>query len=463
LRIADCGLAGGTSPEPAHAGSPIPQSAIRNPQFDVLELLHALVDKSLVGLEEREGGTRYRLLETVRQYAAERLLEAGEAERLRGQHYDWCLALAEQAQQELFGPEQRMWLDRLEAEHENLRAALAWSEAQERGTAGLRLAAALWRFWSVRGYLAEGCERLRSALLRPGALAPTVERATALDGAGLLAMNRGDFATARTLFEEALSIGEELGDRRVIATACNSLGDARRWHGELREARSLYEEALKLGREVNDPWNTAYSLTALGIMNAAQGSLAAARSLFEEGLRIKRALGDKRSIAYSLFSLAYLAMSEENTSAARSLFGESLMISQELDDRRGIAWSLSSLGLVARLQGDLMAARARFAESLAIFGELGDRKSVAEGLKRVAEMAATQGESERAARFFGSAQRLREATDVPLSSAERAEHDRSVAALRAALGEEAFTAAWSEGRATTMEQAVELALEDGAD
>ena len=430
----------------------------------VLDLLSHLVDKNLVVYEEDENGQgRYRLLETVRQYARDRLMEAGEDEAVRGRYLDWFLALAEQAQPELFGPEQRVWLDRLEGEHDNLRAALAWSGAQERGDAGLRLGAALWRFWSVRGYLAEGRERLQSLLSHPGASAPTGERARALDGAGLLAMNCGDFARARALNEEALSIGQQLGDRQVIAMACNSLGDVRRWQGDPLAARSLYEEALRLGREVDDQWNIAYSLTALGIMSAGERNFAAARSLFEEGLTIKRALGDKRSIAYSLNQLADLALAEENTGAARSLYEESLRIGQELGDKRGIAWSLSSLGLAAWAEGDFIAARVRFAESLAIFVEVGDKNSAAESLGRVAEVAAIQGQPGRAARFFGSVQRLREAMGAaPQSPADRAEHDPSVASLRTTLGEEAFEAAWEEGRAMTLEQAIAYALDEAA-
>jgi predicted ATPase/class 3 adenylate cyclase len=451
----DCGLAGpegGVSPESRSLRNP--QSALRIDE--VLDLLTALVEKSLVLYEESPG--RYRLLETVRQYARDRLLEAGEADAVQGRHLDWFLALAEEARRELFGPEQRAWLDRLEGEHDNMRSALAWSEVQERGTAGLRLGAALWRFWSVRGYLAEGCERLESVLSHPGASAPTVERASALDGAGYLAMNCGDFTRACTVFEEALSIGQELGDQRVIATACNSLGDARRFQGDVRAARSLYEEALRLGRGIDDQWSLAYSLTALGGMVAGEGNYAAARSLLAEGLTIKRALGDKRSIAYSLNSLAGLSLAEENTRGARSLYEETLRIGQELGDKRGIALSLSSLGLVARAEGDFLAARARFAESLEIFGQVGDRRGVADSLKRVAEVAATQGESELAARSFGAAQRLREDTGAPLPPADRAEHDCSSAGLRTALGEEAFDQAWAEGRAMSLAEAIACAL-----
>ncbi len=318
-------------------------------EWEVLDLLASLVAKSLVVYDESAAAVsasidgRYRLLETIRQYARDRLMETGAGEAVRGRHLDWFMALAERAQPELFGPEQRVWLDRLEREHDNLRAALTWVAAQEHGATGLRLGAALWRFWSVRGFLTEGSERLREILSHPRASAPTVERAGALDGAGLLAMNCGDFTAASALFEEALSIGRELEDGQVIAMACNSLGDARRWLNDIPAARPLYEEALRCGREVNDRWNIAYALTALGILAAGQGDEAEAWFRLEEGLAIKRALGDKRSIAYSLGHLAALAL-EDNRDKARSLREESLRISQELGDKRGIAWALNGLG-----------------------------------------------------------------------------------------------------------------------
>ena len=188
-------------------------------EWEVLDLLTSLVEKSLVPFEDQGAEARYRLLETVRQYARDRLLEAGQAEAVRDRHRDWFLALAEEAGPKLYGPEPGAWMDRLEREHDNLRAALAWSEAQEQGEVGLRLGGALWWFWHVRGYWTEGREHLAGMLALPGAEARTMARAGVLVSAGMLARRQGDYRAERALAEESLAICRELGDKSGIADA----------------------------------------------------------------------------------------------------------------------------------------------------------------------------------------------------------------------------------------------------
>jgi predicted ATPase/class 3 adenylate cyclase/DNA-binding SARP family transcriptional activator len=397
---AECGMRNAELGE--DAPSSIPHSAFCILHSDeVLDLLTQLVDKSLVLYEEQSREARYRMLETVRQYGRDRLLESGEAEVVRGRHRDWCLALAEQAEAGLWSAEQAGWLERLEVEHDNLRAALEWCQADPGGAeAGLRMAGAVWRFWSVRGYLAEGRSRLATALAQVAPEPPSREyqaaRAKALDGAGFLEMNLGDYDSARSLYEESLAIGRELGDRRVIATALNSLGDAMRFLDDPRSARTSYEDALAMGRELDDKPSLAYSLTALGIMAAwhGGGDYKVARALFEEGLVIKRQLNDKRGIAYSLDQMGKLARSQGDDPAARSLFEEGLTIWRELGDRRGIAGALDNLGRLACAQSDLEAARSLHEESLAIRRGLGNQRELLWTLLNLVEVAHVQGDEE---------------------------------------------------------------------
>jgi len=302
---------------------------------------------------------------------------------VRGRHLDCFVRLAEQAGLELWGPEQTGWVERLEREHDNLRAALGWLRAQGEGEAGLRLGAALAGFWNVRGYLGEGREHLVGMLALPGAEARTAARAKALTCAGCLAGEQGDYGAARALYEEGLPIFRELGDKGGIA----------------------------------------WSLQDLGAVAPQQGDLGAARSLLEESLPIYRGLGGCK---------------------------------------QGIADSLSGLGNVAREQGDSGAARVLLEESLAISRELGYKPGIVQALEGLAAVAVAQAQSEPAALLFGAAEWLREAMGAALPPADRAEHDRSVAAVRTALGEQAFSAAWAEGRAMSLDEAVAFALAEEA-
>jgi len=388
--------------------------------WEVLDLLTSLVDKSLAVYDDQSGEGRYRLLETVRQYARDRLLEAGEVEAVRSRHLGFFLRMAEETEPELYGPEQAAWLERLEREHDNLRAALAWSGARGQAEAGLRIGEALWWFWVVRGYWTEGREHLAGLLALPGAEGRTAARAQALSGAGSLARLQGDYGAAQALYEESLTIFRELEDEQGIA----------------------------------------YSLRGLGWAAHDQGDCAAARALYEESLALFREPGDKQGIADVLWRLGSVARDQRDYGAARALLEESLALFGELGDKQGIAVSLGGLGDLARDQGDYGTARTLFEESLALFREIGLKLHIEEDLERLAAVAVAQAQSERAARLFGAAERLREAMGAALPPVHRAEHDRCVAAARAALAEEAFAAAWAEGMAMPLEEAVHCALED---
>jgi ATP/maltotriose-dependent transcriptional regulator MalT len=388
--------------------------------WEVLDLLGALVDKSLVVVDKQGEETRYRLLETVRQYGRDRLLEAGEAEAVRERHRDWFLALAEEVDAQFRRSVQETWLDRVEKEYENFRAALGWSLTEERGVeTGLLLARTLTRFWEVRGYLSEGRAFLAQALGRLGADPPTRERAKALNAAAVLAWMQGDAAASRALFDESLVIERTLGDTAGVAWSLHHLGHVAALQGEYETAKALYQESLALFRELQNQTGIAFSLADQGNMALKEGDLGAAQSLYEESLRISRELGNKVSIAIALNNLGKIAREQGDTRAAWALHRESLTTRLELGDKGGYPWSLEAF---ARL--------------------------------------AASGDPERAARWWGAAEALRESLGLPLPPNEREEYDRYRSAAREALGEEPFAIAWAEGRAMTPEQAVASALEE---
>jgi predicted ATPase/class 3 adenylate cyclase len=485
-------------PGPGPLADAIHPSLFPLPCMEVLDLLTSLVDKSLVVTETKGANTRYRLLETVGQYAEERLQASGEELALRNRHLDCFLALAEEAEAQLTGPDQVRWYARLETEHDNLRTALQFSPSRQ--GAGSRLCGALWRFWHVRGHLSEGRERCAVVLAQADAQERTMARAKALNGAGVLAYDQGDNTPAQTLLEESLAIAREFGNRRGIASALTNLGIVAWSQADYAKARSCWEESLKLDRELGDKREIAVSLHNLGIMAREQADYAAARLLFEESLTVYRELGDKRSIVLSLncqgivayacgdYALARSLMEESlktgrelgdryavahalnilgstarvqrDYAESRSLHEQSLGIFQELGDRGGITLSLHNLGVVAYDRGEFDSARSLQQESLTIRREVGDKRGCVEGLEAFARLAMADGQPEHAARLWGAAEALRETIGSPLPPNDRDAYDRNLAAVRKALDKKAFLTAWAEGRALTLEQAIQYALEE---
>ena len=467
---------------------------------DFLELLTSLADKSLVVAEERVAATRYRLLESVHHYAIERLHERGEELGSYRRHLAYFLALAEAAEPQLTGKDQRAWLDRLEIEHDNLRAALARSAATgEDAEAGLRLANAFARFWLVRGYLAEGRAWL-SKLLAARRGEETATFAKSLNWAGIFAWKQGDFEAAGGLYDQSLAVRRRLGDRRGIAAVLNNQGLLAYEHGDYRGARALHEESLAIERELGDRWGAAVSLVHVGSLASAQGDYSSARSLYEESLAIFRDLGDRGHIANAIRSLGSLCNQQGDYTAARALYEESLATCRELRDRSGIAWSLYGLSVAARHQdddasaralceeclgiyrqlgdregianalnnlgeiaaagGDYLTARAQCEESLAIYRELSDRAGIAAAVEGLADIACALGKIDRAACMWGAMERLREEIGTPLAPSRNRHYHRQVAGARSAAGDAPFDLAWQKGRAMALEQAVAYAREN---
>jgi predicted ATPase/transcriptional regulator with XRE-family HTH domain len=388
------------------------------PAPEVLVRLAALVEANLLVSEESASGEpRYRMLETLREFAQEQLESAAEMAAVRDRHLHWCLALAEEAEPQLTGPEQADWVARLAGEHDNLRAALGWARAQGAGEEGLRLAGALWRFWILRGNLSEGRGWLDGALAQGGAGSAAL-RARVLYGAGNLAYWQGDYERAATLLGESLAVFRQAGDTQDMAWALNDLG----------------------------------------LVAYAQGDYERAGALFTESLALKRHLGDTRDIAVSLNNVGFTAATRGDYGRAVALLEESLALAREVGDTYGIITASTSLGLVSYLQGDAAQAAVLQKESLLLARQTGYLLLAAIALERHAEADAALGQVARAARLFGAAAVLRETIGAPPDAHDRAIRDQALADVHAGLGEEAFTAASTAGRAMPPDAAIALAL-----
>jgi non-specific serine/threonine protein kinase len=384
---------------------------------EVLNLVALLVDKSLVLVDAQGEDTRYRLLETVRQYGREKLLEAGEAADVRRRHRDWYLGLAERAEPELVRAEQSAWLHRLEADHDNFREALEWSVEDMDKDAGLRLAGALHLFWSVRGYLSEAREWLERALSGSSGM-PTLARAKALHAAGYVASFQHDYDQAAALVEAGLAQFQELGEKRGIA-------------------RSHF---------------------LLGVVALGQDEYERATAQFQQSMTLFGELGDKRGIGISLNQLGEVARCQGDYAAAHALYAEDLALRRELGDERGIGIELHNLGYVARHEGDDVRAIELFKESLAIRLKLGHKVGIAYCLAGLAAVAATRSQLKLAAKLLGAADALLGTLGADMDRPDRLEYDRTVATLRTTLGEGKFETDLREGRVMPLEQAIELAL-----
>jgi predicted ATPase/DNA-binding SARP family transcriptional activator len=353
-------------------------------EFEVLDLLTRLVDKSLVSVTHRKGQHRYGLLEVVRQYGEAKLTESRETESMKDRHLDLILGLAERAEPELLGPQQASWLTRLTDELENLRAALEW--AWEKQTEeGLRLVKALSSFWHIRGHWTEGRAHLQKAVAR-SAGASAYLQSVLLNRAGIFAQEQGDYEQASKLYEECLRYQRESEDKRGISSTLKNLGSLALYRGDSARAQSLFEESLAISRELQDAAGIAYALHNLGSLAWTRGNYSQAASLFEESLKLKRELGDKRGIAGTLTNLGLVAQVQGHYGRARALYEESVALQRELGNKKGMTSALLNLGLIAGTQGEYAQASALFEESLRLQRELGDRAGMALSLANLAKV-----------------------------------------------------------------------------
>jgi tetratricopeptide (TPR) repeat protein len=431
-------------PDPGAAGPP--------PGREVLEYLEELRECSLIGVEERGGMVRYRLLETLREYGWEQLAASGELAAARSRHRDWYLQLAEQADAAVYRPDAmpKAWLTRLEGELENLRAALGWCQeageeridresgqrrgpgpgeahpASEGAEAGLRLASALLGLWICRGYLTEGQQWLEGMLAR-GSQLPASLRAPALLRAAHLARGRGDWERQRTF---------------------------------LRAARREYEQVLTLARREGNRADVARALLALADVTAQLGDVDATWTFWVEARPLIEELGEPLWLARLLEVIAGLPRWRGELRTARSRREKLLALCRQLGDPGLLIHALGGMGHLERDEGDYGRARAFYAESLLLRRELGSLFALAQSLEDLAGLAGRQGEAERAIRLLGAEEAFCETLGAHPPVAIVAEYERTVREGRAVLGEADFAARWAEGRAMSLEQAIDYALEE---
>jgi predicted ATPase/class 3 adenylate cyclase len=554
-------------------------------QYDVLDLLTQLVNKSLV-VPDRESGTeaRYRLLETIRQYARERLVEAGGGDKVRERHLEYYLDLSEQAEPHLRGPDQVSWLDRLEKEVDNLRAALEWA-METNVSAALRIASALFWFWHIRGRKTEGIDWLERALaedkkspvsdvfirgkamnvagsllvmhgsperawevceeslalhaslgskgrsgvahalwnLAQGAahhedfdqakaysersfelyqeLGDRFGMAQNLDNMGSYPLVRSDYAKAKEIWEKDLALRKELGDKDGAAWILSCLGELAFWRGDHENAKTLYMESQSAFCEVGNKWAASMALSGQGSVALAQGDFEQAAQLYEEAMAFGQDMGDQNAIAGRRYDLARVAWSRGNYDLAGELYEETLVFVREQLKNKGaiaatlfelgeVAWAkgdldqatkryeeamavgreingqftiasaLNGLGKVARTRGDNVTARSLQREALQILQKVGTQWGVAYALESATELALAKDNPDLAARVYGATQQFYEQFRFLLSPLERDHHEFNVRAARTALGEETFLTAWESGKSISMDEAMQLALQE---
>jgi predicted ATPase len=432
---------------------------------DVLDKLEALLDNSLLKEMTDSGGEpRFRMLEMIREYACERLASAPnqEDDRLYQQHARYFLQLAEQAEPHLRAAQRPAWLARLEVEHDNLRAALEWSKTCNDVESELRLADALTWFWYLSGYLSEGRAHLEHALTQTPGADRTPARAAILFGAGACAQIQTDYAVARDRLTESAAIFRELGDQRRCAYPQLLLALALTYQDQpdLESALNLFRESIELLRETKDQWGEAYALTCLGDALLVTSDLVSARSVLETGLKLWREVGDNWGIGTHLFIVGGVAWYDGDYATAYAHCQEAVDLLRQHSDKWVLARGLDRLGYALLFLGETRPARAHFIESLALFQEIGNRRGIIYCLAGLGGVAAKIGLPDRAARLFGAIRVLSGVTSTLQFGIDRARYQRTLALARAeAKDQSAWNAAYVEGQAMTIEQAIAYAFE----
>ena len=426
---------------------------------DALEKLERLVEKSLLLSEGRGDEIRFRMLATIREFAAESLALSSESEEITRGYADYFVALAEQAELGLRGPEQGTWLRRLESEHDNLRAALRWSLENGRTELSLRFCSALWYFWYIHGYWTEGREWIARALGDEAKTSPRL-RANALLGAGTLAAFQYDVAKARSLLGDSLAISRKLGDKEGIGRTLNVLGMIARNQGDFTKGQELHEECLAIFRELGDKWGVATVLNSLGVGLRYQSRYDEAIDIHRQSLDLFREIGDKRSIARALANLGSILIRKQEYDRASRLLEESLSLYLELGDKIGIADSLCEHGALARRQRDYDTAAKWFNRALILFKEIGSTDGIATCFDEAVACACAESRFDKAARLLGASQAIREKSNSPIPLGHQTEHEHNTTTTRSTLGEKNFEMEKSKGHEMSLEEAVQYALGD---
>ena len=431
---------------------------------DAFDGISSLLDKSLIRQEEGPNGEpRFVMLETVHEFAREKLEDSAEAQEIKRIHAQYFLTLAEVAFPELRGPDQLEWLERLEAEHDNMRAALTWALERKEAEVALRLGGALWWFWWMRGHNSEGRRWLEEALAIEGRVLPEV-RAMALAGAGELATSQGNLDRAKEVCEEGLELllheGRETREAKLCLLAF--LGWVALEREEYEQAKQLFEEGLALSRQMRDTWWLANSLSNVAVVSHSLEDYEKATELYEESMDLFRELGDRRRLATCLNNLAMVVCSQGELGRAAKLIEESVVLLRELGARGVASVGLCNLGWIALLQDDLSRAADLYRESLSVSWDTGVNPVVQRTLEGFACLAGAKGEADRAARLWRAAQDLHVTKGIPRDIDFLAEADARISAVRSDMGEEEWDEAWRKGRAMTLDEVVSYALGEEA-
>jgi len=449
-------------------------------ELDVLKLLTQLVNKSLVLVEEQAQGTRYRLPETIRQYARDKLFEAGEAEQVRDRHLEFFLRFAEQAEPKLRSAEQIEWLERVETEHDNMRTALAWSLESGKSESALQLAGALAYFWVLRGYFSEGqrwledaltlSEREQSKKVAAGKYIPThtekAQRAKALYGTGTPDFAAMNVKRARTVVEESLRLWRELGDKWWMAVALELAALLVATDDNMQTSRAYLEEGVSLAREVEDPWPLATCLIRLGD-HLKPTDMAMARRYLEEGVAVARSVGDKSVLSEGLRELGSVYLAEEGPTAAASVTEQALAEARAIGSIVQVVLALLQLVTIKCYQGDPAKAKGYCLELWALVRDTGSAFAAVFALLAFGVVACFGGEPGQGVRLIAATDMILRQRGVKWFTGASFEGDptfmvykQALETAQAQLGPAAFEAAWAEGQQMTLEQAIALATEN---
>jgi predicted ATPase/DNA-binding XRE family transcriptional regulator len=417
------------------------------------ETVHILADKSLLTLADVGGQARFGMLEVIHEYALEqwcRESDMTDRAAVARRHATYFATQADAAPSGVRGADQLRWLEYLDAEHANMRAALGWALANAETQLAGRLAAGLWPFWRARGLYYEGRRWLDQAL-RLESLQLAL-RASVLNGAGVLALLQTDYAQARAQLEAARAAYVALGDRFGQALATSNLGWLARNRSDMDAAQTLFESSLRTRRAIADRWGEAWTLMNLGVLAVDRSDLTEARTLLGQSVELFRVVGDRSGSLQATHNLGCVVRELGDYAQARTLLTESLNLARDLADARGVANSLGDLGLLSLYTGDYAAATEQLSDTLSMYAGLGDRRNVVSCVEGLAGVAAVRGRPLEAARLFGLAAAQRESLGAPLLAEDRSHYESTLAAAREQLDEQAWRQAWDEGQASSPAQ-----------
>lgn len=428
-------------------------------EWEILELMTSLVDKSLVQIDRSQGEIRYRMLDTVRQYAWQKISVEIEIDEIRSQYIRYYLKIAEEGEKKTYWGGDTSLQKRLAVDFDNFRTALAWcfEDVETYGQIGLRLAGSLWIVWWTFGFLNEGRDWLERALKAD--TSGGVPRAKALTNLGCIAWQQGDYQIASAYTEESILIyrGQVTEDRQGLANAIHIRGHVVFDQKDYSHARSLFEESLSKYRQLEDQNNICLLVSDLGMVDYHEGDYQSAKLRYIECLGIARKFEDRTNVAVNLLRMGDIARLERDYDGAARCYEESLEILREMEWNLELAGNLHKLGYIARFRGDFQKAARLFTESLTMQQEMGNKQGVIECLVGLAGLATVASYPEVAVKLFAAAEQSLAEIGAPLGPADLSELERDLSIVQDKINEDRFSRAWTMGTGFSMEQAISQA------